>query len=767
MSRRKPAPLMRALLGLALIAGLLVWVTEGTGFHASVSALAVMVGIGVAGAGLAQTRKESASLFATSISRALTVGTLGSVLTFLAVLTHNFQSGWDYVVGASAVVVMVALKVVPLALLWHGLAVLAIVGLGAQVSTDAWVYLAGAGTVASVVGLGLAWRPLAAKLSSPFRLPWIAIAVSLLVGAAASLLGILDAKTDAVALEGALGGLWTGLAVAAGWLFLSSAWGWWHLARNRPLTTPRYRYPEGASESELLANGADFLLTALLTNLRDFGGKAFAVRLCSALQEMAQSQGLAPVIKHTDEAIAFACQPTEDLGVEELATKLRDAACEPLAEGVDVAGRQGIQRILATILKYLPWEERDLIRRHVYGGTTWQTTIGETKAIAPAERAGVLHRTFLFHQFADDELSRLASIVDSRTYSQGEYVTQQDQEGYEAYVIQRGTAEVLVEDEVGETRAVAILGAGDFFGEMALLEEAPRSASVRALQELEVLVLDRPVFDRFVDDYGLKLLRKTFHVEQLDEEELRQMAPSVVTRQYAEGEAVIRMREPGHEAYVIRSGAAEVLVEGRGGKVTPVATIGPRDLFGEMALLEDAPRTATVRATEDLEVLVLDRQAFAQFLEKYGGVREKLTGSIQALRFIQRMPLFEEFSKDEVAALAPKFRLQRAAANEAIMSQGELGDRFYIIQEGAAEVIVEDEGERKTIKTLGSGDYCGEIALLLDTPRTATVRATQPMTLFALDRADFLEMLGGDPYVSTRLREETERRTEELKQFGR
>ncbi len=80
-----------------------------------------------------------------------------------------------------------------------------------------------------------------------------------------------------------------------------------------------------------------------------------------------------------------------------------------------------------------------------------------------------------------------------------------------------------------------------------------------------------------------------------------------------------------------------------------------------------------------------------------------------------------------------------AGAGEEVVSQGDDGDRFYLIDEGEVEVI--EDGVFK--RTLVAGDGFGEIALLRDVPRTATVRATAPIRLLALEREDFIEGVTG------------------------
>ena len=80
-------------------------------------------------------------------------------------------------------------------------------------------------------------------------------------------------------------------------------------------------------------------------------------------------------------------------------------------------------------------------------------------------------------------------------------------------------------------------------------------------------------------------------------------------------------------------------------------------------------------------------------------------------------------------------------SGEVVIRTGDPGDRFYIVADGELEIANGASG------TARHGDFFGEIALLRDVPRTATVRATTPAKLYALERADFIEAVTGHPAV--------------------
>ncbi len=107
------------------------------------------------------------------------------------------------------------------------------------------------------------------------------------------------------------------------------------------------------------------------------------------------------------------------------------------------------------------------------------------------------------------------------------------------------------------------------------------------------------------------------------------------------------------------------------------------------------------------------------------------------LELLRALPLFAPLPPPELERLAHALVPVEVAAGTAVVTEGEPGDRFYVIDAGRAVV------ETETPRELGPGDFFGEIALLRDLPRTATVRALESLQLFALDRDDFVSTVTG------------------------
>ena len=144
------------------------------------------------------------------------------------------------------------------------------------------------------------------------------------------------------------------------------------------------------------------------------------------------------------------------------------------------------------------------------------------------------------------------------------------------------------------------------------------------------------------------------------------------------------------------------------------------------------PRAATVILTLVSVALLLLCLPRLRRIEEALGVRI----------FIRRVPVLAGLPHRVLEDLASRMRLESIPENTAIVREGDVGDRLYIVKEGEAEVVARGDGEKEvTLATLSKTDYFGEIALLRDVPRTATVRSRDSMELYSLERDDFRELL--------------------------
>lgn len=119
----------------------------------------------------------------------------------------------------------------------------------------------------------------------------------------------------------------------------------------------------------------------------------------------------------------------------------------------------------------------------------------------------------------------------------------------------------------------------------------------------------------------------------------------------------------------------------------------------------------------------------------------------EKVRIISRVPLFEACSQAELARIATIATQLDVPNGEVLIREGEVGDLFFVLVKGSAEV----RKGRRRIATLGAGDFAGEIALLTEAPRTATVTTTSPVTALRVTRKGFSALLGTSPRIQQKV----------------
>ena len=127
--------------------------------------------------------------------------------------------------------------------------------------------------------------------------------------------------------------------------------------------------------------------------------------------------------------------------------------------------------------------------------------------------------------------------------------------------------------------------------------------------------------------------------------------------------------------------------------------------------------------------------------------------------FFRKLPLFADLDDRELASVAAVAKTRRYAKDDVIFHADESGDVFCLIREGQVKVtMISPEGKEIILAILGPGDFFGEMALLDDEPRSATVVATEALELITIWRNDFLQILAEDFDITRKLLAELSRR---------
>ena len=227
-------------------------------------------------------------------------------------------------------------------------------------------------------------------------------------------------------------------------------------------------------------------------------------------------------------------------------------------------------------------------------------------------------------------------------------------------------------------------------------------------------------------------------------------------KRFVPGQPIIRQGDPGHEVFFLARGEVNVMVRGVSEKkgetnYVKVARLGPGSLFGEMAIVNDDPRSASVICDTPVDVLELTRKNIDELSTQISQVAKAMT-NFTSERMIKNLlatnPLFAPFNDDAKQKLLTRFTGHEVPKGTIFLEQGNVGNGLYIILCGRAEVLkTVDDGEPIKLAELGPGAVAGEISVLFEEPVSATVQTTAPTTLFFLARELFLPLVEMFPEV--------------------
>lgn len=257
---------------------------------------------------------------------------------------------------------------------------------------------------------------------------------------------------------------------------------------------------------------------------------------------------------------------------------------------------------------------------------------------------GSISNNLLFRNLDEDQHKDVLNAMKEVTVQKGTEVIVQGAVGDFFYVVEEGTFEVWVRGPPthtyagpgnsttipGEEKQVASYGPGGSFGELALMYNAPRAATVVATSRATMWALDRVTFRSILMEHTSRK-RKMYEsflgevpiLASLTTQERAKIADALEEKVYDEGEKVVVEGEVGKNFYIIESGKAEILKKrrpsngGNGFDEEILSSLGKGDYFGELALLNSAPRAATVRAMPGqgrLRVATLGEKAFTRLL---------------------------------------------------------------------------------------------------------------------------------------------------------
>jgi CRP-like cAMP-binding protein len=241
-------------------------------------------------------------------------------------------------------------------------------------------------------------------------------------------------------------------------------------------------------------------------------------------------------------------------------------------------------------------------------------------------------------------------------------------------------------------------------------------------------------------------------------------------KRYKAQQSIIRQGDPGHEVYFLARGKVSVMVRkaasGGDQDAARVARLGPGSLFGEMAIVSDDPRSASVVCDTPVDVLELTRKDIDDLADKmpnFAEVMARFTRERMINNLLSTNPLFKPFDEDSRKELLARFTGHEVPKGTIFLEEGNVGNGLYVVLQGRAEVLKWNGKEHVKVADLGPGDVAGEISVLFEEPVSATVRTKTRATLLFLARELFLPLVETFPEVLAHFNKLAEERLADTK----
>jgi cAMP-dependent protein kinase regulator len=260
----------------------------------------------------------------------------------------------------------------------------------------------------------------------------------------------------------------------------------------------------------------------------------------------------------------------------------------------------------------------------------------------------------------------------------------------------------------------------------------------------EFRALHPPVYEKTADQRQRlrEILLKNMLFQNCSPESTEKIIDAFEPREFEKDKAVITQGEESSEFFILEKGTASVWVkkdEEDEAKKLLTYEEGCGASFGDLALMYRSPSGATVKGDVDLKMFCLNQAHYKKLV-----VQDRMDTYEQYIEFLKDVKILRTVTDVERQLIASALIPLEFNAGQVIMRQGDKGDNFYIVQEGEVVCTQQDSPQHapKEVLRLSNGGYFGEIALLTNRPRQATVTAVRHSKVLQLDRARFKRVMG-------------------------
>ena len=288
-----------------------------------------------------------------------------------------------------------------------------------------------------------------------------------------------------------------------------------------------------------------------------------------------------------------------------------------------------------------------------------------------------LNNHFIFTSLSEEDKEVVADSMQLYVFPPGSTVFEQDRPSRSYYVVRSGNLEVLVKN-----RKVNKIHTGEGFGELALLHDNPRSATIRCMDRVTLWGIERQMFRKVIEEMNTQIyeqnrefLEKVLLLQPLSSLQKDSLAASLLPHKYAAGQKIITEGETGQQLFIIKEGTVSVQ---KG--VKEITRIHKGDYFGEGALLNNAPRSASCVAVDTVRCVSLSRDTLQKTLNhQLQDIIEKNT----VIEAINKSEVLSCLSKDQKESIAKELRLKSYKGGDVVIPLGTpCKSKLYVIISG-------------------------------------------------------------------------------------
>lgn len=343
------------------------------------------------------------------------------------------------------------------------------------------------------------------------------------------------------------------------------------------------------------------------------------------------------------------------------------------------------------------------------------------------------------------------------------------------YLVESGLVRLLGETDADYTE----LGAGEMFGEMAVLAGKNHSDTAQAAQKTMLWQLNPADFDevaRLSPEIRATLSRTvTARLNQADQAHavtwlsqiplfsslpqpaLEDAAHCLMLRHIPAGQTIFKIGDHGDALFIVESGCVEM--KDAEGNLLNRAEEG--SFFGELALMTGKNRSQTAVAARNTNLWAMYRPDFDSLLVKHPQLSVALSHSLRdrlsaadnqfVEKHLKKLAVAGGLSRLQLDEISARLHARRFRTGDVIYQEGQPGQELYFIENGQVERFASVPGGSVSLPVLGSGDFIGETALLSGRPHATTARAQTDLDVWALAKTDFDELVYRYPNLSATL----------------